>query len=85
MATDILYFAWVRETIGTGQESLDLPADLATVADLIGWLAARDAAHADALRDPARLRAAVDQRFVGLDASIVGAREIALFPPVTGG
>ncbi len=85
MAIDLLYFAWVRERMGRAQEVVDLPAEVTTVAALVDWLAARDAGSAAALEDRARLRAAVDQSFVGMDASIAGAREIALFPPVTGG
>lgn len=85
MAIDMLYFAWVRERMGVAQESVDPPATVASVAALVDWLASRDATSAAALADRARLRAAVDQDFVAMDASIVGAREIALFPPVTGG
>ncbi len=85
MALTLLYFAWVREGIGRGAEEVEPPADVATVAALIAWLRGQSAGHAEALAEPARLRAAVDQRFVTLDASIVGAREVALFPPVTGG
>ncbi|MBN8807113.1 MAG: molybdopterin converting factor subunit 1 [Sphingomonas sp.] len=81
----ILYFAWVRERIGVGQEVAAPPADVVTVADLIDWLAARGGGHAEALAEPAKLRAAVDQAFVALDAPIAGAREVAIFPPVTGG
>lgn len=85
MAIDILYFAWVREAVGTGAERLSPPESVATVADLIAWLCERSEGHTSALGDRTRLRAAVDQVFVGLDASIVGAREVAIFPPVTGG
>jgi len=85
MALTMLYFAWVREAIGTGEERVDPPATVTTVAGLVEWLAARGGGYATALGEPARLRAAVDQTFVPLDASIAGAREIALFPPVTGG
>lgn len=80
----VLYFAWVREGVGIGEEVVDPPATVATVADLLDWLS-RDPAHAAAFRDRARLRAAIDQAFVPLDAPIAGAREIAIFPPVTGG
>lgn len=83
--TRLLYFAWVRERIGTDGESIDLPADIADVSDLLDWLAQRSPAHADALADRSRLRVAVDQRIVGIDAAVTGAREIAIFPPVTGG
>ncbi|MBB3911111.1 molybdopterin converting factor subunit 1 [Sphingomonas desiccabilis] len=85
MTLAMLYFAWVRETIGTGAETVDPPVDVATVAQLIDWLSDRSPAHAEALADRGRLRAAVDQRFVPLDATIDGAREVAIFPPVTGG
>ena len=82
---DLLYFAWVRERIGMGHESLDPPEAVVNVADLICWLAERSEGHAAAFAEPARLRAAIDQRFVALDAPLAGAKEVALFPPVTGG
>ena len=82
---NILYFAWVREQIGLDQEQAEPPVTVADVAGLIDWLAGRSSGHATAFADPSRLRAAVDQRFVPLDAPILGAQEIALFPPVTGG
>jgi molybdopterin synthase sulfur carrier subunit len=85
MPVHILYFAWVRERVGVGMERLDVPDDIATIADLIAWLAKRSDGHAAAMADPARLRAAIDQNFVSFDAPIARAREIALFPPVTGG
>jgi sulfur-carrier protein len=85
MALDILYFAWVREAVGVGQERVDPPADVETVGDLIDWLAGRSAGHGAALADRAKLRAAVDQQFADTAASIIGAREVAIFPPVTGG
>lgn len=81
----MLYFAWVRERIGVGEEQVSPPADIATVADLIAWLSSRSDGHAAAFAEPARLRAAVDQAFVPVDTQIAGAREIAIFPPVTGG
>jgi molybdopterin synthase sulfur carrier subunit len=82
---DLLYFAWVRERIGTGQEQRDPPAAVRNVADLIDWLATLSPGHAEAMREPARLRAAIDQKFVPLDALLGDAREVAIFPPVTGG
>jgi len=85
MPLTILYFAWVRERIGQPEEVVTPPAEVVTVADLIGWLAKRGGGYAEAMAEPERLRAAVDQNFVGTDASIVGAREVAIFPPVTGG
>lgn len=83
MAVRMLYFAWVREMIGTGDEMVE-PGDARTVADLLDHLSA-DSAHAAAFADRARLRAAIDQCFVDLDTPVAGAREIAVFPPVTGG
>jgi molybdopterin synthase sulfur carrier subunit len=77
----LLYFAKVREAVGLGEELIDLPAGVATVADLADWLARRHEIFAD--RD--RLRVAVDQVMARFDTSIVGALEIAFFPPVTGG
>jgi len=82
---DLLYFAWVRETVGRSPERVTPPDHVATVADLLDWLAADSEAHRAAFADRARLRAAVDQQFVPLDASLAGAREVAIFPPVTGG
>jgi molybdopterin synthase sulfur carrier subunit len=82
---DILYFAWVRERIGLDHEEVDPPAEVKDVAGLIAWLAGRSPGHASALDDSTRLRAAIDQKFAGLDAPIAGAVEVALFPPVTGG
>ena len=81
----LLYFAWVRETIGTGEETVDLPPEVATVDALIDWLSQRSDRYAAAFANRSRLRAAVDQAFVALDAPIAGAHEIAIFPPVTGG
>lgn len=85
MAVELLYFAWVREAIGTASERVDPPAEVATVADLVDWLSQRGGGYATAFADRERLRAAVDQAFVPLDTPITGAREVAIFPPVTGG
>ncbi|WP_083500538.1 molybdopterin converting factor subunit 1 [Sphingomonas endophytica] len=85
MPMKLLYFAWVRERIGLPEEDVTPPAHVATVADLIAWLTPRSPGHAVAFVDPARLRAAVDQAFVALDAPIGEAHEVAIFPPVTGG
>ena len=82
---NILYFAWVREQIGLDQEDVDPPTSVTDVAGLITWLATRSGGHAVALGQPSRLRVAIDQKFSAMDAPIAAAREIALFPPVTGG
>ncbi|RYD18920.1 MAG: molybdopterin converting factor subunit 1 [Lysobacteraceae bacterium] len=85
MTIELLYFAWVRERVGKASETVSAPAEVTTVAELIDWLARDSAVHADAFVDRARLRAAVDQTFVPLDAPLGNAREVAIFPPVTGG
>ena len=81
----ILYFARIRQIAGKSSEELDVPASVLTVAELIDHLSARDESVAAALSERRTLRAAVDQNHVALDASIAGAREVAFFPPVTGG
>ena len=81
----VLYFAWVREQVGIAEEEVTPPLEVSDVAGLIDWLATRSSGHAEAFGDRSRLRAAVDQGFVALGASVVGAREVAIFPPVTGG
>jgi molybdopterin synthase sulfur carrier subunit len=82
---DLLYFAWVRERIGRDGERIVRPDDVTDVASLLGWLAGQSPAHADALADRQRIRVAIDQSFVGLDAEVPPIAEIAIFPPVTGG
>jgi sulfur-carrier protein len=81
----LVYFAWVRERIGLDAETVTPPAGITTVAALLDWLATRSPGHAAALADRSAIRIAIDEDFAGLDASIVAAREIAIFPPVTGG
>jgi sulfur-carrier protein len=81
----VKYFAWVRERIGKAEETIEPPADVCTVADLIGWLAGRDETSAYAFERPKVIRAAIDHAHVTPDAAIAGAREIAFFPPMTGG
>lgn len=82
---ELLYFAWVRERVGVGHEHVDPPEAVRNVSDLIAWLAERGPGHAEAFADPAKLRAAIDQKFVQLDAVLGQAKEVAIFPPVTGG
>jgi molybdopterin synthase sulfur carrier subunit len=81
----IVYFAWVRERIGKTDEDVEVPADVTTVADLASWLAGRGEEYAHAFENPAVVRAAIDKRHVKPDSVIAGAREIAFFPPMTGG
>lgn len=85
MSLQLLYFACVREAIGIDGETVDPPKDAGTVRTLVAWLAERGGGYAEAFANPERLRAAIDQLFVPLDAPIAGACELALFPPVTGG
>jgi len=81
----VLYFAWVRERVGKAEEDVAPPADVATVADLIAWLSGRGEEYAHAFEKPKVIRAAIDRVHVKPDAAISGAREIAFFPPMTGG
>jgi sulfur-carrier protein len=80
-----VYFAWVRERIGKAEEELDPPAAVATVGDLIGWLTTRGEGYAYAFEKASVIRAALDRAHVKHDAKIAGAREVAFFPPMTGG
>jgi molybdopterin synthase sulfur carrier subunit len=79
------YFAWVRERIGKPEEEVELPASVATIAELMNWLSGRGEEYAHAFEDPKVVRAAIDRSHVKGDAAIAGAREIAFFPPMTGG
>jgi molybdopterin synthase sulfur carrier subunit len=85
MAIELLYFAWVREAIGKDSEQAEPPETAATVGDLVGWLADRGGGYAEALSERDKLRVAVDQVFAEFDAPLDGVKEVALFPPVTGG
>ncbi len=81
----VKYFAWVRERIGKAEETIEPPANVRTVDDLIGWLATRGETYAYAFETPKVIRAAIDHAHVKPDAAIAGAGEIAFFPPMTGG
>ncbi|GGL98468.1 molybdopterin synthase sulfur carrier subunit [Pseudooceanicola nanhaiensis] len=80
---DVLYFAWVRERIGLPKERVETGA--ATVAELVAELSARDARYAAAFADISALRVALDQELSDFDAPLAGVREVAFFPPMTGG
>ena len=80
-----VYFAWVRERIGKSDEIIAPPADVTTVGGLIAWLSSCGENYAYAFENPKIIRAAIDQLHVRPEASIAGAREIAFFPPMTGG
>ena len=81
----LLYFAWVKEKAGIAAEEIEPPQGVATVAELIVWLKSRGPEFANAFARAEVIRAAIDRNHVRHDARIAGAREIAFFPPVTGG
>lgn len=81
----LLYFAWVRERIGIGEETLSLPGDVTDVGGLLNWLATRGEQYADALGERGQIRVAVNQVYVQDDQVVSDDDEIAIFPPVTGG
>jgi len=81
----VKYFAWVRERVGKAEEMVEPPANVRTVGDLIDWLAKRGDDYAHAFETPRVIRAAIDHTHVKPEAMISGAREIAFFPPMTGG
>ncbi|WP_425376111.1 molybdopterin converting factor subunit 1 [Rhodomicrobium lacus] len=85
MDVTIKYFAWMRERVGLPEERVALPAHVATVADVVAWLATRGENYAAAFAKPHLVRAAVDQIHASHETTVLGAREIAFFPPVTGG
>jgi len=81
----LLYFAWVKEKTGIAAEDVEVPGNVATVAELIAWLKTRGPEFAHAFERAEVIRAAVDQTHARHDAKIGDAREVAFFPPVTGG
>ena len=81
----VLYFAWIRERVGKTEEDVSPPASVATVGELVQWLAGRGEEYAYAFENPKIVRAAIDRVHVQPQAAIKDAREIALFPPMTGG
>ncbi len=80
---DVLYFAWVRERIGVAREAVDTHA--ATAGELVAELAARDARYGAAFADTSALRVALDHKLSNFDTPLAGVREVAFFPPMTGG
>ena len=81
----LVYFAWVRERIGLPEEEVELPPGIATVAELVGWLKGRGEEYDYAFENEGVVRAAIDKVHARPDAPLAGAREIAFFPPMTGG
>lgn len=85
MSVKLVYFAWVRERIGKAEEEIELPGDVATVRDLLHHLRGRGENYESALAAPEVIRVAINQEHADHREPIAGAREIALFPPMTGG
>ncbi|HEY0219878.1 MAG TPA: molybdopterin converting factor subunit 1 [Afipia sp.] len=81
----VLYFAWVRERVGKAEEAVEPPSSVKSISDLMQWLIGRGDEYASAFASPRVIRAAIDHTHVPHDAAIAGAREIAFFPPMTGG
>ena len=81
----VLYFAWLRQRAGLGEEEVSPPPEVRDVGGLMRWLATRSPGHALAFADPAQVRAAVNQEFCGPDHPVKAGDEVAFFPPVTGG
>ncbi|WP_373502593.1 molybdopterin converting factor subunit 1 [Aestuariivirga sp.] len=82
----LVYFAWIRERIGHGEEEVTLPGDVTTIAGLLEWLKSRGEEYASALEHDSIVRVAINHEHVDdRNTPIGGAREIALFPPMTGG
>jgi sulfur-carrier protein len=81
----LLYFAWVRERVGKPEEEIEPPAEVRTIGDLVVWLKQRGEEYAYAFENANVIRAAIDRNHVKPDAQIAGAREVAFFPPMTGG
>jgi molybdopterin synthase sulfur carrier subunit len=85
MKVNLVYFAWVRERIGRGEEELDLPGSVVTVRDLLNHLKSLGEEYENALQYSNVIRVAINQEHVEHDEKIAGAREIGIFPPMTGG
>ena len=85
MKARLLYFAWVREKAGLSEEEAEIPPGIETVGDLLRWQQGRGEAFGEAFAQIDTIRVALDQRHASHQAPIDGAREIAFFPPVTGG
>lgn len=85
MNVKLVYFAWVRERVGKTDEEIIVPPGVVTIGDLMSWLAGRGEEYAYAFENRGVIRAAIDHAHVRGDAPIAGAREIAFFPPMTGG
>ncbi len=84
-AVKLIYFAWVREKIGQNAETVEIPESITTIGELLAWLKTRGPEYAAAFENDTAIRASINQAHVAHTAKLSGAREIAFFPPVTGG
>ncbi|MDX1736803.1 MAG: molybdopterin converting factor subunit 1 [Alphaproteobacteria bacterium] len=82
---NILYFAWLRQKVGTGQETRDLPENVNTVSDLVSWLKSEGPQYEEAFKDVSAIKVAINQEFAEFESSLNASDEVAFFPPVTGG
>ena len=85
MRLKLVYFAWVRERVGRPEEVAEVPGEVATIGELVAWLKGRGEEYASAFENEGVVRAAIDHVHVKPDAALAGAREVAFFPPMTGG
>jgi sulfur-carrier protein len=81
----LLYFAWLRQRIGTAEEVIEPPREVKTVAELVSWLKSRGPTYAEALKNPKLVRVAVNREYVPFEHAVKPGDEVAFFPPVTGG
>ena len=81
----VKYFAWLRQKVGLSEEDVTPPAEITTVQDLVTWLSSRSTRHADAFSEAKVFGAAIDKKVATFTTPIVGAAEVAFFPPFTGG
>lgn len=82
---NVVYFSWVKERVGRDQDIIDCPENAETVAQILEFLQSKDAVYQEVFADLKKLRFALDQDFVGLETLLGSAKELAIFPPVTGG
>jgi sulfur-carrier protein len=85
VSVKLVYFAWVRERIGKSEEVVEPPSGVATIGDLMSWLAGRGEEYAFAFENPKIIRAAINRAHVKASTPLAGATEVAFFPPMTGG
>ncbi len=85
MITNLIYFAWIKQGLGIASETIDLPQTVTNGDELMDYLADRGESYAKIFNNRAAIKLAIDQHYATPDQPIAGAKEIAFFPPVTGG